>query len=279
MFDTLPSLDRFRNPAYTGENRCLPCTAVNVVLALAASVALAVVAVELAVLAAAASLLVIYLQGYLVPGTPTLTERYLPAAVLAWFDHHDDPGPDGWETIERMERRERNAVDPDEFLRDVGAVAAADGDGYRLTGAVADRAADHTEGLRGRPVEDAALAALLGADPGGVTREDADYPAIKAGSRVRTWPSEAALRADLALHRTLDEGADRWSDVPLDQRLSMLESLRAAADSCPACGGELAWSEGTVESCCGTVAVHALRCGDCGDHLLERAPGLGDTLG
>ena len=67
-----------RNPEHTGENRCVPCTVVNVVIS--AAVAL-VVGVALAVCLAA-----VYLRGYLVPGTPTLTTRYLPDRVLALFD-------------------------------------------------------------------------------------------------------------------------------------------------------------------------------------------------
>jgi len=272
-----PPLERFRNPAYTGKNRCLPCTAINVAIALVASGLLAAIAVELAVAAGVVSLLAIYLRGYLVPGTPALTEQYLPARVLAWFGHHDDPEPQ-WETLERIEERERNAVDPDRFLPEVGAVES-DGESHHLTETVADRAKRHTERLRTSPIEETALADLLGTDPDDIRRKESDHPAIKVDSRVRTWPSEAALRADIALHRALHEQTDRWAAVPLDQRLSMLEGLRSAADACPACGADLDWSEGTVDSCCGTVAVHALVCRGCGDHLLERAPELGDTLG
>lgn len=34
-----------------------------------------------------ASLAVISLRGYLVPGTPELTKQYLPECVLRWFEH------------------------------------------------------------------------------------------------------------------------------------------------------------------------------------------------
>lgn len=89
MFDDL--LDRLERPEYTGPNRCLPCTIVN--LAIAATVgALVARRSRLAgVLVTAASLALVYLRGYLVPGTPTLTKRYLPAAVLEWFGKDPDP--------------------------------------------------------------------------------------------------------------------------------------------------------------------------------------------
>lgn len=81
-------LDRLRQPGYTGENRCIPCTSVNVALAAASSALVAkMTSRRLASTAFVTSLGAIYLRGYLVPGTPTLTKRYLPERVLRWFDN------------------------------------------------------------------------------------------------------------------------------------------------------------------------------------------------
>jgi hypothetical protein len=89
-------VERVRQPEYTGENRCIPCTLANGVIAvvLAAAVgavwwALVAPGVGAAVAAAVvlfASALSIWLRGYLVPGTPELTKRYFPDWVLAKFD-------------------------------------------------------------------------------------------------------------------------------------------------------------------------------------------------
>ena len=88
--------DRLRQPEYTGENRCLPCTGVNLVIAAVLTVAVGAGAVAAgatgpqafvagaAVFACAAG--AVYLRGYLVPGTPWLTETYFPDWVLRWFD-------------------------------------------------------------------------------------------------------------------------------------------------------------------------------------------------
>lgn len=83
--------DRIRKPEYTGSNRCMPCTIVNVVLAAVFGLGLAVVSAPLGLVVFAAGLSFIYLRGYLVPGTPTLTKRYLPDRLLALFDK--DPHP------------------------------------------------------------------------------------------------------------------------------------------------------------------------------------------
>jgi len=76
-----------RNPEHTGENRCVPCTVVNVVISAAVALVVGVaLATPVGLVALAVCLAAVYLRGYLVPGTPTLTTRYLPDRVLALFD-------------------------------------------------------------------------------------------------------------------------------------------------------------------------------------------------
>ena len=82
MSDTLTLLlDRIREPEHTGENRCVPCTVVNAAIAVAATAFASIVAVEAAAVVLVGSVLAIGLRGYLVPGTPALTRRYLPDRV------------------------------------------------------------------------------------------------------------------------------------------------------------------------------------------------------
>lgn len=77
--------ETLRRPEYTGENRCFPCTVVNVLIAAALGAVVSKRSKPAAVFAVGGSLASIYLRGYLVPGTPELTKRYLPPAVLRWF--------------------------------------------------------------------------------------------------------------------------------------------------------------------------------------------------
>ena len=113
--------ERIHQPEYTGENRCLPCTAVNIMIAGALTVAVAIISPLAAVPVVAGSLAAIYVRGYLVPGTPELTKRYLPTAVLELFGKAPED-TETWETIERMEYEKEHAVDPETFLRDAGVV-------------------------------------------------------------------------------------------------------------------------------------------------------------
>lgn len=93
--------DKLRRPEYTGENRCLPCTVINLAIAVAAAVLTGVLFAGLGVSTAGrvvagglvliGSVAAVYLRGYLVPGTPTLTKRYLPRPVLRLFGKAPEP--------------------------------------------------------------------------------------------------------------------------------------------------------------------------------------------
>ncbi|ADD04164.1 uncharacterized protein Nmag_0577 [Natrialba magadii ATCC 43099] len=95
-------IDRLHQPEYTGENRCLPCTAGNIVLAVllsATAAALAwfgagpVVALGVGIGILSCSVGAIAIRGYLVPGTPELTKQYLPDRLRQRF-HDREPGLD-----------------------------------------------------------------------------------------------------------------------------------------------------------------------------------------
>jgi hypothetical protein len=150
-------LDRLEQPAYTGENRCAPCTLVN----LAIAVVLAILAgrrnraLGLLVFLGGAGL--VYLRGYLVPGTPELTKRYLPESVLSMFGTTDRPDavPDeiataanrrldtSTESAESAESRESGDLDRTDSGIDDDAVDGVDANGIDADGrAGADDDAD-----------------------------------------------------------------------------------------------------------------------------------------
>jgi len=84
-------VDTLRQPEYTGENRCEPCTVLNLAIAMILGSAISRKSKLGGIIGFSISLGLIYLRGYLVPGTPTLTKRYLPAEVLRWFGKDTEP--------------------------------------------------------------------------------------------------------------------------------------------------------------------------------------------
>jgi len=273
MTTTGGSLARFKNPEYTGENRCLPCTVVNTliaaVLAVAAGAAVRVVAgAAIGVVAGLAvfgvSAASIYFRGYLVPGTPTLTKRYFPPWLLALF------GKGPTETRDPHE----SDVDPETVLRRVGALELCRGgddlclvDDFRA--AWYERIEDADRSGAGREV----LLEVLDLEEGDVEyREFGDaFQALVDGDVVGKWESEAAFLADVGAARELAGRDDDWDRYTIVERSQLLNGLRLFIDTCPSCGGEPDFGTETVESCCSTHEVAAVACNECGVRLFESA--------
>lgn len=260
-----------KQPAYTGANRCLPCTVVNSLVAIALAGLLAVVVTRVATLAvalsAAATLLVvsagaIYFRGYLIPGTPELTKQYLPSWVLAAFgkDVSGTNQPAAGPVTE---------FDVESELRAVGAIEpCADGDDLCLTesfGEAWQSAIERVETDRER------LLSALDLDAAAVEFvEHGDaFRAVVDGQEVGRWESEAAFRADLAAASVFEAESERWPSLSVGQRGQLLNGVRLFLDQCPECGDALSFATDTVESCCTTREVAAVTCEGCGARLFE----------
>ncbi|WP_247003633.1 hypothetical protein [Halosolutus gelatinilyticus] len=284
MVERFRTLDRLRQPEYTGENRCTPCTIVNVAIAVALAAAVAVVSPLAAPIAFGLSLAAIYLRGYLVPGTPTLTKRYFPDRLLAKFDKEPAPGGPAIETggseTGSASAGETDAGEPVEpvdleayFLeRDVIAPCLA-GDGTEdlcLDEELREAWRAEIESVRDADVE-SEVAAFLEIDPERVTvvgSTDRATARVDGRSAAR-WESEAALIADVAASRVLGDRLPDWGSRPLDQRSQLSSGLRAFVERCPSCGGSISVDAETVESCCRSYEVYAITCDDCESRMLE----------
>lgn len=280
-------VDRVRQPEYTGENRCTPCTIVNVVLATLISGGIAIViatqygprpAAGSAIAFLVFSLGAIYVRGYLVPGTPTLTKRYFPDWLLAKFDK--GPAPETADSLEREatdgDATETKPIDPESVLVDGGVlVPCADKDDLCLPDDLRERWREHVETVRSADrtpqvaafVEQAVDAVELDSS------EDADRIVVRAdGHVVAHWESESALIADLAGARLLGAELSEWDELTLQARGQVVGGLRAFLETCPSCDGQIEIEGETVESCCRSYEVYAVTCNDCGARLLEISP-------
>ncbi|MFC4550156.1 MULTISPECIES: hypothetical protein [Halorussus] len=211
----------------------------NLAVAAALSAGLAVVGTPAAgALAFAAAALVVYLRGYLVPGTPTLTARYLPNRVLRLFGKV--PAEDGLES----------PPEDDGFLGSCGVVERSASDDRRLAPPFRSAWNDRIRALRdGQTVDAEAVAELFVVDAASAV---GNRGYLVDGERIVQWESDAALLADVAAGRELRERCPAWTEGSwsVDQRVEALARLRALRRECPACGGSLSKTERRVESCC-----------------------------
>jgi hypothetical protein len=281
-------VDRLRQPEYTGENRCIPCTAVNVVIALLLAAATAVLSTLVGVAVLAVSLAAIALRGYLVPGTPALTKRYLPDSVLAKFDkapaQPGAPTPSADAAASEESTAEPEAtdaggeafVDPEEALRSAGAVELCeDVEDLCLTDSFAESWQAEMDRLReDRDAQRAAVTDFFGGTDNLLFYEDEDdgrFHAYDGNDELHVWVSRGALLSDLAAHEALGD-REEWATIPPAQRLGIGRALRSFLPVCPICGGDVGMTEDTVESCCRSWEVVAVRCFDCDEHFLEINP-------
>ncbi|ODR81222.1 hypothetical protein BG842_00335 [Haladaptatus sp. W1] len=263
MSTELPrTIDRFRQPEYTGENRCTPCTIVNVAIAVVVSTILTFPAMPLGIAFFAFSMAAIYLRGYLVPGTPWFTKTYFPDWLLRKFDKHEMPTA----TPEPTDR------EPEDVLSEANVVEpCAEIDDLCLDEEFRSAWHENMERVMADGAEKRDLSRILGADESELEFEEHDSAFIARieGRRLGQWESRPALIADLAAARELSDRYDHWDDLSVDNQSRILSGLRIFLDTCPECGDNITAEQETVESCCRSMEVVAATCEGCDARILE----------
>ena len=259
-----------RRPEYTGENRCTPCTVVNVALAAVGSALVGLVSPLAMPVAFVLSAGLIYLRGYLVPGTPELTKRYLPDGVLARFDHH--PAAAGTSARDDGSAGEADPLDAEALLFEAGVIAVCEG-GKDVCLVPEFRAAWRERMARVEAADEReTIAGLLDVDPGALSVRH-HGPAVVAtldGRPVGQWESPAARVADVAASAELEARYDGWEALSAQRRGRLLQVFRVFVEECPACGGRVSLTQEEIESCCRSLDVAAATCESCGARILER---------
>ncbi len=235
---------RVRQPDYTGENRCLPCTVINVgIAAVLAAVVGVITTVWTGTIVLLGSLAVIYLRGYLVPGTPRLTERYLPPWILGLF---------GKEPVPNRTLEARLEDDPWRMLTAAGVVERSTTENVRLAENV--RTSLHREASRYAETSPTAsdVAEILDATE---IAEQGKRAFSIDGTKLLRWDSDAAFALDAAADSLLRDRLDDWPALDRDVRLDVLRRIRLLSNRCPACDGLLERQSERVDPCCQTTHI------------------------
>jgi hypothetical protein len=289
-------LDSLRRPEHTGENRCLPCTAVNSTLVLAAAgivgrrwrpAGAAVLAVGAAAIA---------LRGYVVPYTPQFAPRLVDRLPVD-FKGGTGPSSDSFATVEIEDEAdaadgvtdaaesEASTADPSsdesDGLPDSDSLTALDADGQEVMVTLLDAGVIVDDGETVHPAGEfldaweTAMADLRALDDGSLAATVADTaPFDGSGSTDGDWVvvegDEQAihLTRPVAIAETAAVQVMADYDVPAELRVEAAQPLRMFLETCPECGGLV--EETNTDVCCGGsagayggVTYEVLVCTDC----------------
>ncbi|QIB75646.1 hypothetical protein G3I44_15940 [Halogeometricum borinquense] len=300
-------VDTLRQPEYTGENRCEPCTVLNLVIAALLGSFVARKSKLGGWVAVTVSVGLIYLRGYLIPGTPTLTKQYLPPTLLRWFGKDTEPDiATGFAGLEAADESTTGAAQEatqtdeaatmeDATTSDTDSTTAeqlsssddledffvahgilelcADADDLCLTDSFEAAWFEEIETLVDEEIPTEAVVDAFGLEDDDhqfdlVTQDEAHL--LKSESRrIGQWPSRPALIADIAASRVLQSQIPSWDTYEPQKKGQILNSLRMFLETCPTTGGDIQIGEEVVESCCSTHKVFAVTCEETGERLFE----------
>jgi len=286
MTGSLALFDRLRQPAHTGENRCLLCTVVNVAFAVVLAVGVSLVWPPAGAATLAVSLVTIALRGYLVPGTPTLTKRYLPDRVLRRFgkapttaapagaspENHERTGGPGAANdgqSESVTDETRGLTIPESILWEAD-VLVERSDDVEITPWFREDFREAASEVRDEDLSES-LATVVGVDADNLELEfyGQQISASVDGREVGAWISRAAVIADVATGRVLADTVESWNELDVKIRGRTLSASRNVLDVCPLCDGHVRPEDQVADSCCFDVHVISVRCQECDALLFE----------
>lgn len=228
---------RLRNPAYTGDQRCLPCTLANLVLLALVAGAVAVGVGPLPGLAVGgAGLAAIWLRGYFVPFTPRFAPRlvdFLPVPVSGQpsepASFADPSDVEGERVVTALVENGVLVPEDDELLLDPG---------------FEDLWREEMDRLASLSPETLATEANAVTGIGDVSAvENTDQPWLAVAGR-HTLIARPVAVAEVAALRALEPSID---DPPV--RLAAAGPLRQFLERCPVCSHEL--TAASAVACCG----------------------------
>jgi hypothetical protein len=176
--------------------------------------------------------------------------------------------------VDQIKKREENAVQPEPFLKNAGAIKTRDTQQkLAFTDSFAAKLKENVAEKAGIEVGVSEVAQLFGVAESDVLEKDREYTSWRIQKVVYNWPSKGALIFDIATDQTLREVAKDWEQVPPKQRFMITQSLRSFQDECVFCESAILFNDEPVKSCCSSQRVFTFYCDGCDRRYLEFAAG------
>lgn len=283
---------------YIGENRCTPCTVLNVAIALLVGAVVSKKSKYVGYISLVASLVVIYFRGYLIPGTPSLTKRYLPGKLLEMFgkeptqasggighveglnlsDSSVDTGKPGSGKMSResSEHPDIPSMNVSSYLVEVDVLEPCpDHNDLCVTDKFESGWSNEIEELLDEDIVPRTIIDLFGLE--GTSEDYIVETHAEAWSLYQNdgiagqWPSRLALVIDLASASILSRRDSNWTKRSPKEKGEVLSSVRIFLNRCPNNEGTVQFKEELVESCCQSHEVLAAECSNSGERVFEHS--------
>jgi len=281
-------LDGIREEEYTGENRCNPCTVLNVIIAGVLGLAISLKSKRSGIIVFSLSVIIIYLRGYLVPGTPSLTKQYLPARVLRWFGKEPKPNLDTGLSTDYTDSTDDTITEDTRTGQETDTQSELNVEQYLLTQNIVEPCEEIDDLCLTSEFETAWLEEIDQINTENITADEAaslisnganeeleiveygDARVLTIGdTEVGKWPSHAALIADVTAARVIEKRDQHWNQYKPEKKGELLMSVRLFLETCPTNKGSISMNEETVESCCQSYNIIAVTCDETGERLFE----------
>lgn len=290
-------IEHIRQPEYIGDNRCEPCTILNLVLTAIFGTVIARRSRIGGYVTLVLGVGLVYLRGYIVPGTPVLTQRYFPDSILRMFGkspeikiqsglHSGEASQESNQSTEPNEETEVNemsnsriqedsaTIDPGTFLRSAGIIEPCqEADDLCLNQRFEREWTRNMSDVTDSDVDGDDIAGALKIDVTGSKYEIEKYDdarvLVAENGTLGQWPSHDALIADVAAARILDDWVEEWNEFSPGIKGEILNSLRLFLEECPTTGGKIVTEHETVKSCCTSQDVIVITCEETGSRLFE----------
>lgn len=246
-------LQAIHQPEYTGENRCYPCTLLNVLIASGLGIGAGLLSPITGLVFTTTSIILIYYRGYLIPGTPYITKAYFPESLLELFGKSNYP-------------EELNLdFDAEALLFELG-VITQQGDELALSGDFVQHWTQKAQ--NSNKVDKETVIRELGFDEETTLTEVNDRTIVhNEGVSVLRWDSDLSVQSDHITLGTLSN-YDHWNKLSPEQRAQVVYSLRIFLEQCAECGGQIRPTQREIGSCCHSREELAYVCNGCDQILI-----------
>lgn len=230
-------ISRIKQPRYTGKDRCLPCTFVNISIAAIISGVIAIGSPMVGAGIFLISIVVIYFRGYLIPGTPTLTKRYFPKQLLKVFGK----GPLKDSIQSDFKGKSTEWIDRESLLSRLKVVEKRDKD-LHLTDEFESSWKNYMNSMD-ESERSSILQNTSDHSSSDIRFEDGEHDHFAAyveETPIGRWESSAAFKADMAAIALFnDQKSKVWDSLSAHEQNEVVGTLRLFLESCPDCGGEI----------------------------------------